>query len=181
MPRKWWLEPETFVAVAALIVSVSALGVGLYTALLQRQHDRAEVWPHLELATFTSSSGAVVYLENTGIGPAIVEHVDLLVDGKPAPNWPAALNTWLGHNASISSNSTVVSHALRAGDRVTLVALPNESMPPKFWDAIGRIGIAVCYRSVFGEAWSVTARALGSTQSWRAEPSCAPQPAGTDL
>lgn len=43
--RPWYREPETFIAVAALVVSVSAVAVGLYEAQLQRAHDRAEVWP----------------------------------------------------------------------------------------------------------------------------------------
>lgn len=52
--RPWYREPETFIAIAALIVSVSAMVVGIYEAALQRAHDRAEVWPHVELDTFTN-------------------------------------------------------------------------------------------------------------------------------
>jgi len=37
--RSWYREPETFIAIAALIVSVSAMVVGIYEAA----HDRAEV------------------------------------------------------------------------------------------------------------------------------------------
>jgi hypothetical protein len=78
--RPWYREPESFVAVAALIVSLSALGVGLYEARLQRQHDRAEVWPNLEVGTFTTGDGAKVIVDNTGLGPAIVESVAAMVD-----------------------------------------------------------------------------------------------------
>ena len=66
-------EPETFVAVAALIVSLSALGVGVYEASLQRSHDRAEVWPHLEVEAFAGRRRRKVEVENTGLGPAVVE------------------------------------------------------------------------------------------------------------
>jgi hypothetical protein len=34
--RPWYREPETFIAIAALIVSVSAMVVGIYEAALQR-------------------------------------------------------------------------------------------------------------------------------------------------
>jgi hypothetical protein len=54
----WYREPETFIAVAALVVSVSAVAVGLYEARLQRTHDRAEVWPHVEISTFVTPTGA---------------------------------------------------------------------------------------------------------------------------
>ena len=43
--RPWYTQPETFVAIAALIVSLSALGVGVYEASLQRSHDRAKDCP----------------------------------------------------------------------------------------------------------------------------------------
>src|SRR3982751_1653555 len=83
----WYRQPETFIAVAALVVSISAVVVGLYEASLQRAHDRAEVWPHLEISTFTSSSGASISLVNNGIGPAIIKSVVVTVDGKPQRVW----------------------------------------------------------------------------------------------
>jgi hypothetical protein len=61
--RRWYTEPETFIAAAALVVSVSAVVVGLYETSLQRHHDRAEVWPHVEIATFTGDQGTTVTVE----------------------------------------------------------------------------------------------------------------------
>jgi len=70
---------ETFIAIAALVVSVSALAVGVYEASLQRWHDVAEVWPHVELSTFISGNGATLVLGNPGLGPGIVRYVELKV------------------------------------------------------------------------------------------------------
>ena len=82
--RPWYLEPETFVAVAALIVSFSALGVGVYEASLQRHHDRAEVWPNLELGTFTTGDEREGRWWTTrGWDPAVVEAIAVTVDDKP--------------------------------------------------------------------------------------------------
>ncbi len=85
--RPWYREPETFIAIAALVVSVSAVVVGLYETSLQRTHDRAEVWPHVELATYTSTVSASLTVENNGIGPAIIRSIIVSVDGKPQQNW----------------------------------------------------------------------------------------------
>src|ERR1700757_1118293 len=95
-PRRWYTEPETFIAVAALIVSISAVVVGLYEASLQRHHDRAEVWPHVEIQVFTKTTGAEILLENTGIGPAIIQSVAVMVDNHPQRNWSAVLHTLNG-------------------------------------------------------------------------------------
>lgn len=180
-PRPWYSEPETFIALTALVVSISAVAVGLYEAALQRRHDRAEVWPHLEIQTFTYPTGAAIYLENTGIGPAIVTFVDVTVDGKPAHNWPEVVTQWLGHTTPLTSNTTVVAHALRPGDRVTLMAIPQSSFPAHFWDSVGRLGVTVCYTSVFGEAWSVAAKSVGGDLIWRSVRSCPAQLRGTEF
>src|SRR3954463_2920805 len=91
--RRWYTEPETFIAIAALVVSVSAVVVGLYEASLQRHHDRAEVWPHVEIQVFTKQTGAAIALENTGIGPAIIQSVVVTVDGRPQASWRDVLRT----------------------------------------------------------------------------------------
>lgn len=114
--RPWYREPETFVALAALIVSVSALAVGIYEASLQRAHDRAEVWPRLEITTWVTPTGAELRLENTGIGPALIRSVVVTVDGKPQRSWDGVLRALFGHEPPPHNSSTVVDHALRAGD-----------------------------------------------------------------
>jgi hypothetical protein len=131
--RRWYTEPETFVALAALIVSFSALGVGVYEASLQRDHDRAEVWPHLEVEVFTDTNGAQVQAENTGLGPSVVESIDVSVDGRAQSNWHAVFGTLFGDSARLYGHNTIFQHSLRPGDRVSLVALSAGSVPPSFW------------------------------------------------
>jgi two-component system, cell cycle sensor histidine kinase and response regulator CckA len=98
--RPWYREPETFIAVAALVVSVSAVAVGLYEARLQRTHDRAEVWPHVEISTFVTPTGASLSVDNTGLGPAIIKSVVVTVDGKARSNWYIWAYSELGHGTT---------------------------------------------------------------------------------
>ena len=182
MPEQpWYREPQTFVAVAALIVSVTAVAVGLYEASLQRRHDRAEVWPHLEITTFVMPQGAAIRLINTGIGPAIVKSVEVNVDGKPKRNWDDALNALLGRAPGLHSSTTVIEHAFRAGDEVTLVGIQKSDMPPGFWSWVGRVTLRVCYTSVFDESWIVSDDHLGGTSRWQSVGHCPAPVAGTDL
>lgn len=109
--QAWYRQPETFIAVAALVVSISAVVVGIYEASLQRAHDRAEVWPHLELETFITPEDASLYLENTGIGPAVVQSVDVAVDGRRRRNWEEVVRALVGRPAQPSATETVVNHA----------------------------------------------------------------------
>lgn len=179
--RRWYTEPEAFIAVAALIVSVSAVVVGLYEASLQRRHDRAEVWPHVEIQVFTKPTGASILIENTGIGPAIIQSVLATTDNRSMHNWNDVLHTINGVDPSPYGNYTVVQHGLRPGDRITLIDLPVADMPQDFWKSIGRAGLSICYSSVFDQHWIVEVKKFGGPETWREAPSCPAQPAGVEF
>src|SRR5947207_14949626 len=68
-------------AVIATFVGFLALCVSAYTAYVQRQQVRAAVWPILE---FDSSNAPDIHftLANKGVGPAIIRHVVMEVDGR---------------------------------------------------------------------------------------------------
>lgn len=175
--RAWYREPETFIALAALVVSVSAVVVGLYEASLQRKHDRAEVYPRLSLATYTSTSGATISLVNGGIGPAVVQHITVAVDGQPQKDWSAVVGKLIGRDPGQFPNSTVADQSVKAGDRFQLTAIPVRDMPEHFWKSVGRISIHICYQSLFDEAWTLDVESLGSTPQMRhPAKSCPPQP-----
>ena len=178
--RRWYTEPESFVALAALIVSLSALGVGVYEAALQRRHDRAEVWPHLEVEVFVGDSGAKVQVENTGLGPAVVESIEVAADGRAQHNWRGVLQALVGDSLRSYSNNTAYQHGVRPGDRVTLLGLPRESLPTPFWNQVKRVVVTVCYRSVFGDHWIVR-DTLGSADHWIDATDCPAQVASADF
>jgi hypothetical protein len=178
--RRWYTEPETFIAVAALIVSISAVAVGLYEAALQRHHDRAEVWPHPEIQVFTKQTGAAIMLENTGIGPAIVQTAVVTVDGRPQHNWSDVLRALNGIEPSPFSNFSTVQHGLRPGDRLPMIDMPVADTPRDFWKSIARVGVSICYSSVFDQHWVVESKRLGGPNVWRDAARCPDQADSAD-
>ncbi|MFL5614974.1 MAG: hypothetical protein ACJ796_15020 [Gemmatimonadaceae bacterium] len=178
--RKWYREPETFIAVAALVVSLTAVVVGIYEAWLQREHDRAEVWPHLEISTWVSDSGVKLRVDNTGLGPAVVKSVGVTVDGKPERDWDAALTALYGHAPPSHSSATIFQHAVRPGDNTVLVGLRAQDMPPNLYRWVGRVTVRVCYSSVFDDKWTVI-DTLGKSSRWQVVSDCPAQTANTDL
>ena len=74
-------------AIVATFVGVLALGVSGYTAYIQRQQVRAQVWPYLEVG-YSNVPTLRMTLVNKGAGPAIVKNVIIRVDGDHpmAPN-----------------------------------------------------------------------------------------------
>src|SRR5258708_3069317 len=123
-------EPEMLVGFAAILISVCAVAVGAYEAYLQRKHDRAQVWPHLELTLTSAPTGAALQVINAGIGPAVVRSVNLLVDGRPTSGWPEVFTGLLNHHPARYSTSTIPQRVLPAREPVTPVPPPTTAFPP---------------------------------------------------
>src|SRR5437763_11032103 len=106
-------------AVIATLVGFLALGVSAYTAYVQRQQVRAAVWPILE---FDSSNAPDIHftLANKGIGPAIIRHVVVRVDGQAVRNWKEAFERILGHGEHLGSESDMRGHGVAVGEAMTV-------------------------------------------------------------
>jgi hypothetical protein len=170
-------------AVIATLVGLCALCVSAYTAYVQRQQVRAAVWPILE---FDSSNGPIQFiLANKGVGPAIIRHVILRVDGQPVRNWKEALEKILGPGEHLGSESDMSGHVLAAGEsRTVFTPHDPENNPLNFdksnplWVKMNkdrlRVSVEICYCSTLDECW--TLRGSGMTPSTTTETRRCPSP-----
>jgi hypothetical protein len=138
--------------VVASLVGLLALMVSGYTAWIQRQQVRAEVWPHVWMAYQDREHQLTVY--NKGVGPAIVRSVRLTVDGKPQPDWDHAFAA-LGLPASGLGHSTLAGTVLSPGDAVAVMILPDGTSFGRFRNAMSKHGLLdICYCSTLGDCWT---------------------------
>jgi hypothetical protein len=156
-------------AVIATFVGFLALCVSGYTAYMQRQQVRAAVWPILE---FDSSNGPNIHftVSNKGVGPAIIQHVIVKVDGQPMKNWDEVLAKLLGPEKHRYTESNITGHVFAAGESMDVFtprdtegnALTEKSNP--LWIQMnkdrGRMSVEICYSSTLGECWTLRAGAL---------------------
>jgi hypothetical protein len=160
-------------AVIATFVGVCALCVSGYTAHVQRQQVRAAVWPILY---FDSSNAPGIHftLANKGVGPAIIRHVIVKVDGQPVKNWREALEILLGPGVHHASESDMSGRVLAAGESMTVLAPFGPDGKPLNFDESNphwvkmnkdreRITVEICYCSTLGECW--TLRSGGPTSA----------------
>ena len=158
-------------AVIATFVGVCALCVSAYTAHVQRQQVRAAVWPILE---FDSSNAPDIHftLANKGVGPAIIRHVIVKVDGQPVRNWREALERILGPGEHLGSESDMSGRVFAAGESMTVFTPRDSQNNPLNFDKSNplwvkmnkerfRVTAEICYCSTLGECW--TLRGGGST------------------
>ena len=164
-------------AIIATLVGLCALCVSAYTAYVQRQQVRAAVWPILE---FDSGNGPIHFtLANKGVGPAIIRHVILKVDGQPAKNWKEALEKILGPGEHLGSESDMSGRVFAAGEsRTVFTPHDAENNPLNFdksnplWVKMNkerlRVSVEICYCSTLGECWTLRASGLAPSTTTEA-------------
>lgn len=139
-------------AIIASLVGLLALVVAGYTAYIQRQQVRAQVWPYLMWA---NSDNQQDYMwVNKGVGPAVVNSVQVLVGDKPQRNWNEvfrALRTGDLEHGQSSFNHTVVS----ASETLDWLQFKEHSDFLAFRHAAeqGKLSFKVCYCSTLKDCW----------------------------
>lgn len=143
-------------AVIAALIGLLALCVSAYTAWLQRQQVRAQVWPYVESGW--SQSGRFVLIANKGVGPARIETLQMFVDGKPYRDWNAifkALDVTFEAPPPWSTSHGIV---LSAGAVLQQLTFKTDADFRKFDPLYSRLDIAACYCSSLGECWQLDER-----------------------
>jgi hypothetical protein len=166
-------------AIIATFVGFLALCVSGYTAYMQRQQVRAAVWPILE---FDSSNAPDIHftLANKGVGPAIIRHVIVRVDGTPVRNWKEALEKLLGPGEHLFSESDMNGRVLASNESMTVFTARDANNNPLVFDKANplwvtmnrerfRLTSEICYCSTLGECWTLRGGGLtpGTTTETR--------------
>ena len=151
--RNW----DAFAAVVATLVGFLALLVSGYTAYIQRQQVRAQVWPWL-VAGNNDLEHSIEVL-NKGAGPAIVRTAQVFVDDKPQPTWNAVLDALGMPKPHPFQQSTINPNVLTPAERVTIIKFTDEDVWKRFRaEATLRVAMNICFCSTLGECWMYSDR-----------------------
>ena len=152
--RRGW---DSMAAVVASLIGFLALGVSGYTAYIQRQQVRAQVWPWL-VAGNNDLEHSIEVL-NKGAGPAIVSSAQVFVDDKPQPNWDAVLDALGMSRPHPFQQSTINPNVLTPGERVTIIKFPDQDVWKHFRaEATNRVAMNICFCSTLGDCWMYSDR-----------------------
>lgn len=157
-------------AVIAALIGLLALCVSGYTAWLQRQQVRAQVWPYIESGL--SQSGRYVLLANKGVGPARIETVQMFVDGKPYPDWNSIFAALDVKFDPMPPHSTVHGVVISSGALVQQLVFRDDEQFRRFDPLYPRLDVAVCYCSSLGECWQLDERETDSARQRRMVDAC---------
>jgi hypothetical protein len=150
-------DPEFWIAIGALFVSAVAMISSFAQVSLQRNQERAMVWPHVSARPHYSQEGYSFIATNKGLGPALVRKVELRVDGKLVDGWGKTLDTVLGAKHGygwdkIKSND-LEDTILGPSETVVLFSVPWDERIRASFGAGNRVSARICYCSFLDECW----------------------------
>ncbi len=156
--QKGRVEWNAVAAVIAALIGLLALVVSSYTALLQREQVRAEVWPYLQTVITIDQGGLVVGVENKGVGPALVGGLRIYVDDKPQRGWPDVFDALGLPDLRETRGSTVNGVVIAPGERIQQIGLDDAADFQPLLDRYPRMAMVVCYCSTLGDCWLLDER-----------------------
>jgi hypothetical protein len=186
--RPWIrVDRDLAIALASLVVALSAVMVSVsQTRLMQRQAE-ASVWPRLALHVSTSTDSIYISVRNAGVGPAQLRWAQLLWRGVPLASVRDVIDS-----IPKSDTATLSGRNLGVGRLTGQVFTPAEdkvffyiagSITRPLVAAAKDVGVRLCYCSVYDQCWRLEARGLDGGSSGREispVPACEP-PAGPTI
>jgi hypothetical protein len=156
-----WLDAT--LAVSAVFISLMSLFLAIQHGRVMEKMVQANTWPFVMVYVSTSNLDATphvsIHVANKGIGPAMVESLEVFNNGVAQRGTQALLrallkSTDLGRHIP-AVRSDVVDEVLAARDDFSIVDLDARNFTPQETDllqsGVARLTFRVCYCSVFDE------------------------------
>lgn len=158
------ISVEMLLGVSASFLSLCALVVSLLQTRIAREQQYAAVWPYLALGSGRVDDKFTFYLENKGVGPAVVRSVELKHHGQTVPSYVsvfnAALERFTGPRFYVLVRPGSV---LKPGEELRLFEIDKD---PANAERLGALvadpGFAfrIVYADVYGNCWATTTAAV---------------------
>lgn len=169
----WLREPQTMIGISAIILSICGLFISFYQTSLDRQYQRASVWPNVEVSPSLNSGEIAFHVQNSGIGPAIIKAINVKFEGNVQQNWEqlmlaaTLIDTTIEESPPLNLYRSLINNdVLPPGSerqdifRIRSIDKNNESkkVVDKFYSQIvnNKININLCYCSIYDECWITT-------------------------
>jgi hypothetical protein len=158
------------IAIAALIVSVSAIVVAVANLWIQRTHNRKSVLPVGHITVGDYENEIVVHFCNDGIGPLLVEKVTVTQAGVESDSQTSLIDFMPGLPGDYAWTTFVrdiVGRAISPRDRITLISLQGDPEQEDFAASkvivrkiLSTLAVKIEYKNVYDDTMPVAERHL---------------------
>lgn len=159
---------DMIVAGAAILISLTSLGVAVKHGLIMKQLVAANSWPLLQYSsgnfnTENNSPEIGLTITNVGVGPAIVREFSIFYKNQKYTNIYKLLKDCCDYVVTTSTpytsgltNAFVEGTVIRAGEERPYLIIKRAGNE-KTWDQLDKVRFKLkfdaCYCSVFNECW----------------------------
>jgi hypothetical protein len=163
------LEPDMLVAFSAMLVGTCALVVSIFEVRIMREEQRANAWPRVE-AFVNTGSEFVMRLTNKGFGPAMIQGVVVTLDGQPIKDWHQIMIGIFGDSTDFTQ-AKITDTVLAPQDNLEIFkpSSSDSASARVLSDSTGRIGIQICYCSVYDDCWWLRRPSFAGGSRWTHE------------
>jgi hypothetical protein len=164
---------EMLIAICAVLTSAIAVFIAWDQGRVMRAQQHGAVFPVVQIDGFVSTTAETasmgLRLENSGVGPALIESVEVLEDDTPTDGLRAYVERLPdGHQLSWSS---LTGKAIAPGSEIMPIRLAwsRDAITSDQMNQLaaewGRLDFEVCYCSVFDRCW--VTRGIGTARAER--------------
>lgn len=167
--RKSKLSSSQIASIGAVIISLAALGIGIVQArIMSNQQEimakqqKTSVWPYVYVDTKLNLNlneySISCTIENKGIGPALVENLKLVFDGKEYTSYNDFAQAIEEKGIVPSSNMSFKisgkgKKVLKPSELQEVFNLKSTNLDNAQLAAFTSIRLQLCYCSVHGDCW----------------------------
>jgi hypothetical protein len=165
---KFW-NADKIVSFSAILISLATMGVYIYQTHLIQKQQGASVLPYLMIGTSSYNPGHfVVQLSNDGLGPAMIEEVNVYFHNKKYQD--CDIPTFFWRKNPIKKDSTLMNgvtygnigkgQLIPANKTLNLIEISENKQVAKslsgyFWETEKPVELEIVFASIYGEKWSV--------------------------
>ena len=117
------------------------------------------MWPFVQFHTEDADSGEsaefTMSFTNTGVGPARMRAMRLVIDGEPIRDWEHAVTQLGGRLTDHVSRDFISGRVLSPNEEVVTLSTTDPDLARQFRDTVADPDnfIAFCYCSIFDDCW----------------------------
>ncbi len=149
----------------AILVGVCALVVSVFQMQSERKQQYASVWPSLSIMTRTqleddsTKNEMMLMVSNKGVGPAIVENVELWYKNHPCKDESELSEKITGEHWQRAGAISQIwqGRVIASNEEFDWIKVSGYELTGKFQTALkaGDIRATIRFASVYGERWEV--------------------------
>lgn len=154
--KKTGINFQYFGTIAAMVISSLALMVSVYEASILKSQQEAMVWPYVKIDVSYSAEGFTIAAYNNGIGPALINSMEVSYNGEAVKDYLALLDL-LKPDRNFGYNIIQVGQlndtVLKAGERRLLLFVPFTPETEGIHQQLQYVNCQLQYSSVLGKNW----------------------------